>query len=104
MSDQVAARGVITPRTKVTRAASLAFFIGIAATAAALIYTIVQARQLEGAGTVVTDVLSLTFFTSTRAVTEGQSSATLTPGFGVFVLLVLFPAVAALLAWRRTRR
>lgn len=83
------------------RAALASFVFGLIATGVLMMYTAPQVRELSGAGTVRTELLTLTFFTSERTVGDGGSSVTLNPGFGVFVLLGLLPALCAFLAWQR---
>ncbi len=73
----------------------------MAATLGLLFLTI--ARQGSGPtdSTVVTSLGPVPFFTSVRSVTEAGTTATLTYGWGLPVLLVALPALAAVLAWWR---
>ena len=86
------------------RAVFASFGVGLLLTTVALVVTIVRSRQMDGLGSVSTEFLTLTFFTSTQTSQNGASSFSLTPGFGVAVLLIGLPVLAGVLAWRRDRQ
>ena len=87
--------------SRASRAAIVVFVLGMAATLGLLFWT--MARQSAGPtdSTVVTALGPMTFFTSVRSVTESGTTATLTYGWGLPVLLVALPVLAAALAWWR---
>lgn len=88
----------------VRRAVFASFGLGLLLTVVALVVTIVRSSQLSTPGSVSTEFLTLTFFTSTQTTQNGASSFSLTPGLGVAVLLIVLPVLAGVLGWRRDRR
>ena len=90
-----------SPWRMARRAVFLVFTLGLALTAALMLLTAVRVRGLDGGGTVTTEFLTLVFFSSTRTVSADTSTVSLSPGFGVFVLLVVLPVLAGTLAYRR---
>lgn len=88
----------------VRRAVFASFGVGLLLTVVALVATIVRSRPLSSPGSVSTEFLTLTFFTSTQTSQDGASSFSLTPGPGVAVLLIVLPVLAGALAWRRDRQ
>ena len=91
-----------TPWQTARRAVFLVFTLGLVATVALMLLTALRVRELDGSGTVATEFLTVTFFSATRTFAADTSTVSLSPGFGIFVLLVVLPALAGALAYRRT--
>lgn len=93
----------LSPATMFRRGFFLMFTLGLIASFALMLVAATQTRQLESSGTVRIELASLVFFTSTRTIGAGYSSAELVPGFGVAVLLLVLPTIYAVVAYQRAR-
>jgi hypothetical protein len=91
-----------SPWQMARRAVFLTFTLGLVSTVALMLLTALRVRELDGSGTVATKFLTVVFFSSTRTVSADTSTVSLSPGLGVFVLLVVLPALAGALAYRRS--
>lgn len=85
----------------VRRAVILSFAFGVLTTTALVILAAAQFGGPTGPGTYHLELGPLNFFTVVKEQLASGSSSQLRPGFGVFVLVVLLPALAGLLAWRK---
>jgi hypothetical protein len=92
-----------TPWVRARRAVLLTFMVGLVATGAAFFATIAQHAPGPVSSTVSTSLGPVTFFESVRTVDADGSSATLTPGFGVAVLLIALPLLVGALTYTSQR-
>lgn len=83
----------------VRRAVILSFAFGLITTTALVILAAAQFGGPIGAGTYHLELGPLNFFTVIKEQQASGSTSQLRPGFGVFVLVVLLPALAGVLAW-----
>lgn len=103
MSKRAPSKHRLSPATMFRRGFFLMFTLGLITSFVLMLVAATQTRQLESSGTVRIELASLVFFTSTRTIGAGYSSAELVPGFGVAVLLLVLPTVYAVLAYRQAR-
>lgn len=91
------------PFVRARRAFAMLGVLGLIITMVSMFMTATQLQgQDEGAADV--GLLGLTLFTAERAVEDGASTASLRPGLGVLVVLVILPAAVALLVYLSSRR
>lgn len=89
----------VPPSKRAIRALILMFTLGLLLTVGLLLWTAFN-HTPGGPETFRTAIGPLTFFESTRStLPEGGSTVELNFGFGVAVLLILLPGLAAALAW-----
>jgi len=89
--------------TYAKRATFATFSAGLLVTAGLMMLSGMRSRHLDVGSSERTEALGLVFFTSTREAVEGGTSFSLSPGPGVLVLLVVLPAAAFLVGWRKDR-
>lgn len=84
-----------TPSRYVGRAVLLSFGTGTVAVAVLMMISGGMLAAVQGTGTYDLSLGPLVFFRTTKEVLEGGgTTAQISPGFGIFVLLVVFPVIA----------
>ncbi len=92
----------VPPRKRAIRAFILMFSLGLVLTVGLLLWTAFS-HGPSGPEIFRTAIGPLVFFESVRStLPEGGSTAELTFGFGVAVLLIILPGLTAALAWFRS--
>lgn len=86
------------------RATLVAFVLGMIGTMIAFFATIMRHPSDRVSSTVVTEIGPVTFFESVRSVGAAGTEASLTPGLGVLLLLVVIPVLSGVLEFVRERR
>lgn len=91
------------PFVRARRAFAMVGVLGLIITVVSMFMTATQLRgQEEGAAEV--GLLGVTLFFAERATEGAASTATLRPGIGVLLVLVIIPAIAATLVYFGSRR
>lgn len=90
------------PLVRARRAFAMLGVLGLIVTMVSMFLTAAQLRG-EGDGSADVGILGLTLFSAERATIDGGTTASLRPGLGVLVVLVLIPTAVALLVYFRSK-